>query len=90
MERDLTNQDINLKSRKKLEITGVKKVNSLNENEFIVVTSLGLLQVLGNSLEMIQLDLEKGLLEITGKIDKVEYVTEPKKEKKKIFRNLFK
>lgn len=90
MERDLTNQDINLKSRKKLEITGVKKINSLNENEFIVVTSLGLLQVLGNSLEMIQLDLEKGLLEITGKIDKVEYVIEPKKEKKKIFRNLFK
>lgn len=90
MQRELSNQDLTLNSRKRIEVTGVKKINSLNEEEFIVVTLLGVLQIKGDNLEMVQLDLEKGLLIITGKIDKIEYVTETKKEKKKMFGNLFK
>ena len=90
MQRELTNQDINMKSRKKINLTGIKKINSLNNEEFIVETSLGVLQICGENLEMIQLEIDKGLLEINGRIDKIEYIEEVKKEKKKIFRNLFK
>ena len=90
MQRELVNQDINMKSRKKLNLSGVKKISSLNSEEFIVQTILGVLQVCGENLEMVQLEIEKGLLEINGRIDKIEYIEEVKKEKKKIFRNLFK
>lgn len=87
--KDSISQDLTLKSRKKLCITGVKKVNSLNEEEFLVITSLGLLQITGNNLEMVQLEMEKGTLEISGDVNKLEYLKEPKKEKK-FFRNVFK
>lgn len=90
MQRDLSNQDISLKSRKNLEVTGVKKIKSLNEDEFLVQTTLGLLQVQGENLEMSQLDLEKGILELSGKVNKVEYLQDNLKEKKKLFRNIFK
>ena len=33
--KELTNQDVIIRNRKKIEITGVKKINSLNEEEFI-------------------------------------------------------
>ena len=39
---------------------------------------------------MVQLEINKGFLQITGKIDKIEYVTETVKEKKKLLGKLFK
>ena len=91
IDNSLIKQDIILKSRKRINITGIKKINSLNENEFNVQTSLGLLQIQGSDLSMIQLDLEKGLLEISGNIDSVDYLDkEQTKNKKGIFTRLFK
>ena len=42
MQRELTNQDINMKSRKKINLTGIKKINSLNNEEFIVIDTAGM------------------------------------------------
>ena len=39
----LSNQNIVLKDRKKLEISGIKKIESLNSEEFLIDTKLGLL-----------------------------------------------
>ncbi len=90
LRKEVGNQSLTLEQRKKLDLTGVKKINSLNNEEFIVVTNLGVVQITGDNLEMVQLEINKGFLQITGKIDKIEYVTETPKEKKKIFGKLFK
>lgn len=76
-------QEITLKDRKKLEITGVKKIDSLNSEEFLVNTTLGILLVRGEDLEMQHLDIERGILWITGMVYAMEYIDNVKKPEKK-------
>ena len=87
------NCDINISSRKKIRLTGVKKVFSLNEEEFNVDTVLGIVQIKGLKLSMIDLNLGKELLEITGTINEIRYLDTKEKNKNKkenIFRKIFK
>lgn len=84
-------QTLTLNNRKKLEITGVKKLESLNKLEFFVSTTLGLLIIKGEALEMQHLDIEKGILWITGTINSIEYFDEKVNTKKEgFFKKLFK
>ena len=71
LRKELSDHSLALEQRKKLDINGVKKINSLNEEEFIVVTNLGVIQITGQGLEMVQLEINKGFLQITGKILKL-------------------
>lgn len=66
-------QEIILKNRSDLEITGVKKLYSLDNDLFVLDTSLGKMKVGGSNLEMLQLDIEKGILIITGNVSLIEY-----------------
>lgn len=90
------NHDVILKDRTKLEITGVKKIESLNEEEFYIVTNMDDLIVHGENLEMLHLDIEKGHLWITGYVYALEYRESgrdtPKQTKKKssFFGKIFK
>ncbi|NLD26862.1 MAG: sporulation protein YabP [Acholeplasmataceae bacterium] len=79
------NQEIILKNRSDLQITGVKKLESLNGNEFFLDTVMGKMQVRGNELEMKNLDLEKEILVITGKVNSIEFLNKNKVEKEKGF-----
>jgi len=85
-------QEIILKDRKKLEISGVKKINSLNSEEFFINTTLGDLLIRGEDLEMLHLDIERGLLWIKGYVSAVEYIENMKikKDKTSIMGKLFK
>lgn len=92
MNSELKEQSLTLNNRKRLEISGVKKLESLNKEEFFVMTILGLLLVKGSDLEMQHLDIEKGLLWITGHISSITYLDEDKNIKKEegFFKKLFK
>lgn len=83
---------ITLKNRKLLEIKGIKKLESLNSNEFYMSTSLGDLIVRGENLEMQQLDIDKGNLWISGMVYSLEYLEEQKvkKTKQSIIGKIFK
>ena len=83
-------QELSLKDRQKLEITGVKKIESLNKEEFLVDTLLGLLLVKGNDLVMQQLDIDKGILWINGNIISLSYLDNEKKKEESFFKKLFK
>lgn len=83
-------QNITLKDRKKLEVTGIKKIESLNKEEFLIDTKQGLLFVKGTNLEMQQLDTEKGNLWISGTVNLIEYINTNKKEKEGFFSKVFK
>ena len=84
--------EIILKNRKLLEVKGIKKLESLNPNEFYIITSLGDLVVKGESLEMQQLDIDKGNLWISGLIYSLEYLDDlqDKKKGKSIIGKIFK
>lgn len=95
MNREITSsvsgQNIQLKDRKRLEVSGIKKVESLNNEEFIIDTKLGLLLVRGKELEMQSLDMDKGNIWISGMVNAIEYIDEPeKKEKNGFFKKMFK
>ena len=89
-EYQILGQDILLKDRKKLEISGIKKIESLNKEEFLINTKQGMLLVKGTNLEMQQLDTEKGNLWINGTVNIIEYMDKDKKEKEGFFSKVFK
>lgn len=83
--QELTSQEIILKNRSDLQITGVKKLESLNSNEFFLDTTLGKMVVKGTDLEMKHLDLEREILVIVGKVYLMEYINKQKSSKEKGF-----
>ncbi len=81
--------EIFLQNRESIKITGVKKMHSLDVNLFDVDTSLGRLKVEGKDMEMLSLDIEKGILLIKGYINKIYYM-DVLKEKESFLGKIFK
>ncbi|NLN65673.1 MAG: sporulation protein YabP [Clostridiaceae bacterium] len=71
-ERDL--QNIFLRDRKKLLITGVHNVDSFNEECIVVDTDLGLIVVRGIDMHINKLDVEGATLDAEGEIAVIEYL----------------
>ncbi len=84
--------NINITSRKNINITGVKKIENFDENEFLLETNMGYLLIKGNNLEIIKLDTYQGDVSIKGKIDSLNYINETNKKQKNesVFAKLFK
>ncbi|MFV0275381.1 MAG: sporulation protein YabP [Bacilli bacterium] len=83
---------INLNERKSLIISGIKKIESFDEEEFLLDTLLGYLLIKGENLEIIKLDTHQGNISLKGKIDSFSYVDSVTKKEKdsSIFEKLFK
>lgn len=84
-------QDIVMRSRRMLDITGVKQVESFDNEEFLLETVMGFLSVRGQNLQMKNLDVESGVVSIKGKIMEIVYLDDQQSEKAKgFFSKLFK
>ncbi|MDY0394855.1 sporulation protein YabP [Virgibacillus halophilus] len=82
---------LKLHNRKLLEITGVKEVDSFDNEEFLLETVMGYLIVRGQNLQLKNLDVGEGIVSIKGKIYEMSYVDEGGQEKAKgFFSKLFK
>ena len=68
------NHGITLVERKNIVISGVKKIESFDSEEFLMETTLGYLVIKGNELEIIKLDTYQGNVSIKGKIDSIVYL----------------
>ncbi len=79
-----------IKERKKIELKGVKKLDSFDKKEFLLDTTLGYLHVLGTDLSLGAMDLDKGELTIDGLINSLKYIDEPKENKESFLKRLFK
>jgi sporulation protein YabP len=77
--------DVIMRGRKLLDITGVKQVESFDNEEFLLETSMGFLAIKGQNLQMKNLDVEKGIVSIKGKIFDLVYLDEQHGEKAKGF-----
>ncbi|MFD0717138.1 sporulation protein YabP [Paenibacillus sp. GCM10027626] len=67
-------QEIKMLNRKILEVTGVKNVESFDNEEFLLETDLGFLTVRGQNLHMKHLSLEQGLVAIEGLVHSIAYL----------------
>ncbi|WP_188456138.1 sporulation protein YabP [Virgibacillus oceani] len=76
---------VKINNRKNLEITGVKEVDSFDNEEFLLETVMGYLIVRGQNLQLKNLDVGDGLVTIKGKIYELSYVDEHQQEKAKGF-----
>ena len=95
MERNIENisynHGISINERKTIYITGVIKIESFDEEEFLLETNMGFLVLKGSNLEIVRLDTKDGTVSIKGTIDSFSYLESLKKNKKKdVFDKLFK
>ena len=77
--------DLSMKGRRLLDISGVKQVESFDNEEFLLETVMGFLSVRGQNLQMKNLDVDKGIVSIKGKIYEINYLDEHSGEKAKGF-----
>ena len=86
-----TSHNLSLNDRKNLSISGVKRIENFDNEEFVMETVMGLLTVKGDNLELIKLDTLQGNISIKGKVDSLEYSSDIKnKSNQGIINRLFK
>lgn len=83
--------EIKLNDRKKISLSGLKKLVSFDPEEFVMETNLGPLVLKGNNLEIVKLDIIDGNLQIKGKINSLVYLDgKDSKKDNSILAKLFK
>lgn len=86
------NHTITINSRKSITISGVKKIDSFDNEEFLMDTTMGYIIVKGEELEIIKLDTYQGNVSIKGQLNSLSYMDGSKKKEKEdgVFSKLFK
>lgn len=96
MDKDQTisnyNHSINVLERKNILVTGVKKIDSFDDEEFLMETVMGFLVLKGEGLELLKLDTMQGNVSIKGLLKSFSYIDEGIKKDKEnsIISRLFK
>lgn len=83
---------VTINERKNLVISGVKKIDSFDNEEFLIETNMGYVVIKGQGLEIIKLDTFQGNVSLKGKINSLNYMENSNKKDKEesIFSKLFK
>ena len=83
-DKELSNfsHSVSVVERKNILITGVKKVDSFDNEEFLVETIMGYLVLKGEDLELIKLDTLQGTVTIKGFIKSFDYLDDNNKKEK--------
>lgn len=84
--------NIVIKNRKSIEITGIKQIDSFDNQEFLLDTVVGYLHIKGKNLTLGKMDNENKEVIINGTIDSINYVESMLKGngKEKLMKKLFK
>ena len=87
MEKELEafNHTITLTERKNLVVTGVKKIDNFDSNEFLIETTMGYLNIKGSDLEIVKLDTYQGTVSIKGQVSNLDYSERIGKSKEESF-----
>ncbi|MGM8366136.1 sporulation protein YabP [Virgibacillus sp. W0181] len=76
---------VKINNRKEMEINGIKEIDSFDNEEFLLETVMGYLIVRGQNLQLVNLDVDEGIVSIKGKVYDLSYVDEHQQEKAKGF-----
>ena len=95
MDKDImssSNHSITINERKNIIITGVKKIESFDDEEFLLETNMGYMILKGEELEIIKLDTYQGNVSIKGRVNSFSYMENAGKKEKEdsMFSKLFK
>ena len=80
---------IKLNERKNIIISGIKKINKIDNKEFSLDSIMGGIIIKGENLEMIKLDTVEGNVSIKGKINSF-YCTDNVSKENSLLMKLFK
>jgi len=83
---------VSINDRKNIVISGIKKIDSFDNEEFLMESTLGYIIIKGEGLEIIKLDTFSGNVSIKGKVNSLNYIDEKSKKEKEegIIGRLFK
>lgn len=79
---------VHMDNREAVSVTGVKDVDSFNEQEVELLTEAGGLRMEGNGLRITKLSLDEGHVIVEGEIIALEYAETPE-ERGSIFSRMF-
>ncbi len=74
---------LELVDRQLMRLSGVQNVDVFDEEKIVLQTALGKLEIKGQHLNVTNLDVETGSLQVDGVIDSFAYVEEKKKRSPK-------
>ena len=87
-DKTFSTSKLTLVDRKELSLSGVEKVYESNENKLQVRVSGSNMVVLGSQLNIAKLDVEAGLIELSGIINEIKYFSG--ENKGNFFKRIFK
>lgn len=79
---------VTLEDRSTLSMTGITKVTSIDTDMVLLVTDMGKLKICGKNMQANTLDIDKGILSLTGSVSSMAYSGD--KEGTPILKGLFK
>lgn len=84
------NHELKMLNRNSLYISGIKKIENFDNNEFYLDSVMGKVIIKGSDLETVLIDTDKGEVKIKGRISSITYSNKGKDAKESIFTKLFK
>ncbi len=83
--------EIKITDRSIISLSGINKISSFDDQEFLMESNMGVILLKGEGLEIIKLDTHDGNVKIKGKLISMAYIENGKKEKEEsILSKLFK
>lgn len=87
----LGSHELRVNDRREIFLTGIKKIVSFDNEEFLMESNMGVILLKGSSLEILKLDTHDGNVKIKGKINSFTYLDgENKQNNEGFFTKLFK
>ena len=87
----LNSHELRISDRREIFLTGIKKITSFDNEEFLMESNMGVILLKGNSLEILKLDTHDGNVKIKGKINSFTYLdNDLKQNNESFFAKLFK
>lgn len=83
-------QNIILENREKLSVTGVTDILTFDEDEIVLDTNNGILEIMGSDLKVEKLSLDTGEILARGFINSVNYAGEKQQKNGGFFKSIFK
>ena len=96
MDRNVTNiitnnHEIKMIDRNQVYLTGINKIDSFDDEEFLMESNMGNILLKGEELEIVRLDTHDGNVRIKGLINSIAYINDNKKSKEEsLISKLFK
>lgn len=83
--------EIKITDRSVINLTGINKITSFDDQEFLMESNMGVILLKGDGLEIVKLDTHDGNVKIKGKLYSFAYIENIKKNKEEsLLAKLFK